>query len=224
MKNFSQIDQGLIIEYKKIFHTKVDEIKEIIHSIPNEITLSDNFVQVLRHVYQVLIHEDLISVEILMKNDLTLAASKISRSMLEIAAISSYIFKLDPLEREEKSKSFMNFDGGKKRNGKDKYEYDWLATITKSSIKDIIVDQGLDLKGIIDFAFKGDDGREIKLSLYDFLSKIVHYNPKLLKVIINIDQEKRQIYYPPAYLSVCMATAIAAMNALTQFCIVFYED
>ena len=223
MNNPPTQDQQFITQYKKLFLNNIHEIKIIISSITNEVKISDDFIQILLLVYQVIILEDLPAIETLITSDLLLAASKTCRSILEISAITSYLYKLDSVERKTKSRSFIDFTGGEVRQTGKSTEYDWLKTTTNISIKDIIIAQGLDLKNIIDFGFTDDHGKQIKLSIYDLLSKIVHYNPKFLTQLVRVNRKKFQTYYPPAYIYVYATTILATIHSTIQFCLIFLE-
>ena len=204
-----------------IFLKKVDEMKAVIHTIPNNATLIDCFSQVLTTVYQSFMLEDLPAVELLIDKGLFVAASKISRSMLEIAAVTSSLFQMESSEREKQALSFMEFNGGiLKNNGKTLFN--WLEIVyPNKSIKDIIISQGLDKNDVIDFEFATNKGGQIKLSLYDFLSKVSHYNPKILKNLLGVDENG--LAYRPNYVQVCLVNLHAIMNSFMQFCIVFYS-
>jgi hypothetical protein len=206
----------------ELFCQTSHEIDNAMNLISENVVISDSFSHFLLHTYQAFFIEDFEAVLILMKKRLFLSVSKISRPMLEISAIISYLYQLPEKEREDKCKKIVTFEGAitnEKNNG---LIYDWLTIIIKKPIKEIIVSQHLDRNDLLDFNFKTNDGKSIKLSLYNFLSKPIHYSQKFLKEILELDENKTQIYNLNL-INVCFYNIHAILSSVRNFCIVFCE-
>ncbi len=222
MKYISKNSEYFIKQCADLFLQATGEMKAVMHNVDNNVTMRLHFDRVLLLIYPVLILEDLRAIELLIKEHIFLSASKISRSMLEICATVSWLYQLPYNEQDSYAKSFMEFGGRGFRFGKTSTTYTWLETITEKSIKEIIISQALDRKDIVDFSFTTESGNPFKLSFYDLLSKIIHYNPKALKKIVGMNDEGTQGFLPD-YVSICLATVVLAIYSLTQFCVIFFE-
>jgi hypothetical protein len=219
MNLLSKEIEELLSEPLILFQKTYDEIIDFLSSTKESIKINDNFTQVLLPIYHTFFIDNIPAIGILMKNRYFLSVSKISRSILEITAYIKHLYQ--DTEREEKSKNIIEFSGGIiKENGS--INYDWFALITKNSIRDVLISQHLDLSNLLDFNFKTNTGEEIRLSMYDALSKISHYNPKMLKEIITVNENNFQ-EYNLNIINICLWNIFAIIHAIVNMALVFYE-
>lgn len=133
----------------------------------------------------------------------------ICRSLFDLEITLCWINQLDTEQKNKAIKTYIDFNGIHPENKKIIREWQKIIDPEFTYRK-----AALDLK--IDVELPIIEGEQI--SLFDFLSKILHWNPKIMKDIIGRDRQGI-VTYKPGTLS--MVTLHIALQSICAF-ILFY--
>lgn len=236
MKKINNTDIFIILS--KNFIDATNEILSVYENFPMQFTLKENFSILLMRICDGFMLEQFSSAQLLVQHQKFFSFSILCRSTLDIIIQIVWILSLDDIKKEKAIDCFLNFEGIYPIKGKIKYE--WQSLIDKNySSRNAAIAVGIDceifnlpisedLKKLI----KNDLGAdkkfpELKLTVFDYLSKITHWNPRMLKELVGINKEKH-LGYTSEYLRMCviaLPTFISCSVIFAEiFCRHFFVD
>jgi hypothetical protein len=187
MEKINQIDYLNVVS--KAFIEATNEILDLYQEQPARTTLTDEFSIVLLKIYQNFMLDLMPSSQMLVDKHNFYSFSILCRSSLDIIIQIKWILSLNGVEQDNAIKIFLNFEGvGTGKNGKDFYE--WQKEINpKYSTRQIAIDLGIDQENIILPLTEHSQYQELKLTVFDYLSKITHWNPRFINDLVGYNSD-----------------------------------
>lgn len=187
MEKINHIDYMNVVS--KAFIDATNEILDLYHEQPARMTLNDEFSIILLEIYQNFMLDLMPSTQMLVDKHNFYSFSILCRSSLDIIIQIKWILSLSGVEQDNAIKIFLNFEGvGIGKNGKDFYE--WQKEINpKYSTRQIAIDLGIDQENIILPLTEHAQYQEMKLTVFDYLSKITHWNPRFINDLVGYNSD-----------------------------------
>ncbi|ABQ54202.1 hypothetical protein [Legionella pneumophila] len=162
---------------------------DLYHEQPAKITLTEEFSKIVLNVYQNFMLDVLPSSQCLVDKKNFFSFAILCRSSLDIIIQILWILSLEEDEKLKAIEYFLNFEGvDVGQNGKKIYEWQRVFRPTYSS-KKTAMELGIDKECII-LPLTQHKNKELKLTVFDYLSKITHWNPRLLNDLVGCNSEK----------------------------------
>ncbi len=179
------------------------------------------------------------SAPLLVHNQRFISFAMLCRSTLDIVIQLTWIISLDNAKKEKAIKCFTEFQG-LYLSENDNPRYDWQSLVDKKyNLRSASIAVGID-KEILNFPVNkvyrksienglviNVNGVELKLTVYDYLSKITHWNPRLLAEMVGVNSDKH-LGYTSEYLRMCIITLPTFISCAVIFseifCRHFFED
>lgn len=221
------------------FIKATNDILSIYEKFPTQFTLKEKFSIVLMRIYQGFMLEHFPSVQLLVHHQRFFSFSILCRSTLDIIIQLKWILSLEMPEREKAINCFLEFEGIYLTK-KNKYGYDWQCLIDPDySLRETAIALGLD-REILSFpvnkmyrqSIDNDltaevNGIQLKLTVFDYLSKVTHWNPRLLNELVDVNKDMHLVH-TSEYLRMCiisLPTFISCAVIFAEyFCGHFFED
>lgn len=161
----------------------------------------------------------------------------LTRSIYDIIIQLTWLLSLEDSKKQKAIKCFLEFEGVY-LNAKGKHQYEWQDLIDeKYSLRSAAIAVGIDreifnfpvnkAQSIKDGLVVELNGVEMKLTVFDYLSKIIHWNPRLLAELVGVNKDKH-VGYTNEYLRMCiisLPTFISCAVIFAEiFCGHFFED
>lgn len=221
------------------FIKATNEILGVYESFPSQFTLKENFSKVLMRIYQGFMVENFPSAQLLVNSRKIFSFSILCRSTLDIIIQIAWILSLNDVEREKAITCFLEFEGiGLTKNGKIIYE--WQALIDpRYSSRAVAIALELD-KEILSLSVNKiyrqsiekdllaeKNADQLKLTVFDYLSKVSHWNPRFLYELVGVNKDMH-LGYTPEYLRMSLIvfpTFLSCAVIFSEiFCGHFFED
>ncbi|MBN9226612.1 MULTISPECIES: hypothetical protein [Legionella] len=171
------------------FIEATNELLDLYHEQPAKITLTEEFSKIVLNVYQNFMLDVLPSSQCIVDKRNFFSFAILCRSSLDIIIQILWILSLEEDEQLKAIEYFLNFEGvDVGRNGKDFYEWQKAFCPTYSS-RETAMELGIDRECII-LPLTQHKSKELKLTVFDYLSKIMHWNPRLLNDLVGYNSEK----------------------------------
>lgn len=219
------------------FIKATNEILEVYEGFPSSLTLKDDLSMVLTRIYQQFMLDAFPSAPLLVHHQRFISFAILARSILDIIIQLTWILSLDDTKKQKAIKCFLEFEGIY-LDAKGKHQYQWQDLIDKNySLRGAAIAVGID-REILNFpvnkiwSIKDDlvievDGTELKLTVFDYLSKITHWNPRLLTELVGVNKDKH-VGYTNEYLRMCIISLPTFISCAVIFAEIFcghvFED
>lgn len=190
------------------FIGSIDEILGIFESLGSKVTLHDNFSKLLMHV-QPGFMQHLRSCQILAANKLFFSLGMICRSLFDLEIMLCWIDQLDVGQKNKAIQTYLDFNGTHPETKKRIQEWQKIVDPAFTYRK-----AALDLKidAILPLIEGGED-----ISFFDFLSKILHWNPQVMKDIIGRNRQGIVTYKPGTLSMITLNIALKSICGFTLF-------
>ncbi|HAT8315144.1 TPA: hypothetical protein ACT9MM_001450 [Legionella pneumophila] len=171
------------------FIEATNSLLELFHEQPAKITLTEEFSKIVLKVYQNFMLDVLPSSQCLVDKKKFFSFSILCRSSLDIIIQILWILNMEEEEQGKAIEYFLNFEGVEVRqNGKEIYEWQKVFNPSYTS-KKTAIELNIDRECII-LPLTQHKNKELKLTVFDYLSKITHWNPRLLNDLVGYNSEK----------------------------------
>lgn len=171
------------------FINATNEVLALYDEQPTRTTLTDHLSIVLLKIYQNFMLDLMPSSQMLVDKHNFYSFSILCRSSLDIIIQIKWILSLKGIEQENAINIFLNFEGvGIGKNGKDFYEWQ-LEINTKYKTRKIALDLGIDQECVVLPLTEHSKYQELKLTVFDYLSKITHWNPRLINDLVGYNSD-----------------------------------
>lgn len=222
--NNEDILKAIVPEFVKT----TNEILEVYEKFPSALTLKDEFSMVLMLINQQFMFDAFPSAPLLVDHQRFISFAILTRSILDIIIQLTWLLSLDDAKKQKAIKCFLEFEGVY-LNAKGKHQYEWQYLIDENySLRGTAIAVGIDreilslpvskIQSVKDDLVTEVNGMEIKLTVFDYLSKITHWNPRLLTELVGVNKEKH-VGYTNEYLRMC----IIALPTFISCAVIFAE-
>jgi hypothetical protein len=225
--------KGIVPEFVKA----TNEILDVYEKFPLQFTLKDEFSMVLMRIYQQFMLDAFPSAPLLVHHQRFISFAILARSILDIIIQLTWILSLDDAKKQKAIKCFLEFEGIY-LDARGKHQYQWQGLIDKNySSRGAAIAVGID-REILNFPVKKIwttkddsvvevDDTELKLTVFDYLSKITHWNPRFLTELVGVNKNKH-VGYTDEYLRMCIIALPTFISCAVMFaeifCGHFFED
>lgn len=221
------------------FINATNEILGVYEGFPSQLTLKEDFSIVLTRIYQQFMLDAFPSAQLLVNHQRFVSFAILCRSILDIIIQLTWLLSLDDAKKAKAIKCFLEFDGiYLTANGKHRYAWQFLID-KKYSLRETAIAVKID-KEILNFpvnkvyreSIENDlvaevSGTQLKLTVFDYLSKITHWNPRFLAKLVGVNKDKH-LGYTSEYLRICIIALPTFINCAVIFaeifCRHFFED
>ncbi|MDP3561381.1 MAG: heme-binding protein [Legionellaceae bacterium] len=202
------------------FIAATDEIWVVFNSIPKEVKLLTDFSNVLMKALQIFMIELLPSMQREIDHKKFYSASILCRSALDIMIQLGWILSLREEEQVEAINSFLNFDGvGTNKNGGKTYA--WQDTVhPKYTARKIGKNIGFD-EEVIETML--NTGESIKITTFDYLSRIAHWNPQIINQLIGLDANNHLVFNASEYERMALIASTRFITCAITFTLFFVD-
>lgn len=183
-------NQMFLGEVSKEFIIALDNVASVFDVINPDVILKDGFSKILLSVYQGLMIEHFKSSQLLIFNKQFFSFGVLCRSLMDIIIQIAWVDTLDIGRRDRAINEFSNFEG---INFEGKIVNEWYKQIDeKFTLRKEAIRLGLDSEFIKIYISSNSNDVEndkyISLTIFDYLSKLTHWNPMLLKRFFGLDK------------------------------------
>ena len=212
------------------FTIATNEIIDIFHEYPARGTITTEFSKILMKIYQNFMLDILPGAQLLVDQKKIYSFSIICRSALDIIIQLKWILSLPESEQTNAIKCFLNFEGvGLKQNGKTTKIWQEIIDPEYSSTK-IAKVIGLDTEimslPLIGSYIEKSNGKkmhELNLTTFDYLSKVVHWNPRIVNELIGYNSNLK-LGYTSEYLKMAIISSGTFISCAIIFTELFIEN
>lgn len=187
---------------------------------PSRITLTNEFSRILLKIYQIFMLDLMPSFQCLTLNKKFYSFSILCRSLFDISIQLEWILSLKGMEQDNAISEFLNFNGvGIGKNGKP--FYDWQEEINKKSTRQTAIDLGVD-EVTIPLSLSSYNSSGLVITCFDYLSKITHWNPKLINDLVGLNAENH-LGFSVEYLRMAVLSLDTSLRCILVFTEHFIE-
>jgi hypothetical protein len=203
----------------KSFLDAIATVIDLWHTYSPKIASTDEFSQVLLLIYQNLMLDLIPSFQLLVPKEKFYSCSILCRSLFDITIQLQWILSMNEEKRESAIRVFLDFDGiGKYKTGKVFHE--WQKKIDPDySTRKTAITLGLDQEAI-PLPLASHENGKIDLTLFDYLSKITHWNPRTLKDLIGINSDNH-LGYTLEYPKMAFIFFLVSLDCILTFTEIF---
>lgn len=200
----------------KKFLESTDKVAEIFENLGSQVTLNDNFSKLLMCVHPGFM-QHFRSCQILAQNKLFFSLGMICRSLFDLEITLCWICQLDAEQKNKAIQTYFDFNGTHPETKKTTHEWQKIIKDDFSYRK-----VALDLK--LDLLLPIIEGAE-PISTFDFLSKILHWNPMTMKDLTGRNRQGVVTYKPGTLSMVTLNIALKSICGYTIFYVLnFFPD
>lgn len=212
IKNLKPISQAFI--------AATDDIWIIFNELPKEVKIKTGFSNIFMKAYQIFMIEIFPSMQREVDNGKYYSAAILCRSALDIIFQLAWILSLDEDKKSEAIEVYLNFDGvGVKENRKKTYSWQELILPSYKS-RTIGLDIGLDQE-IVETVLK--NGESVKITTFDYLSRITHWNPQIINNLIGINSKNHLIFHGSEYENIALMAVTKFVSCTITFTLLFVD-
>ncbi|KTC89787.1 XRE family transcriptional regulator [Fluoribacter dumoffii] len=210
------------------FIIATNEIIDIFHTYPARVTLNTEFSMIMMKIYQNFMLDILPGAQLLIDKKKIYSFSIICRSVFDIIIQLKWILSLPENEKDKAIERFLNFEGlGLKTNGK--VTNNWQKVIDPDyTSRKIAQDIGLDreimsLPLAESYNIKDKKISKIDLTTFDYLSKVVHWNPTIINKLIGYNSDLK-LGHTSEYLRMAIISSGTFISCAIIFTELFVES
>ncbi|HHU0062068.1 TPA: hypothetical protein ACT9LW_003209, partial [Legionella pneumophila] len=195
------------------FIAATNEILDLYHKQPARMTVTDEFSMILIKIYQNFMLDVMPSCQLLVDHHKFYSYAILCRSSLDIIIQIKWILSLEGKDQEEAIKAFLSFEGVS-TDHKGKKFYEWQDEFTKKTTRQIAIDLNIDREAII-WPLTHNKDKELNLTVFDYLSKITHWNPRVIKDLVGYNKENHMGYTSEYFRMAILALEVFVYCATT---------
>lgn len=207
-----------ILFYKKyadLFLEISNELLGIFDNLYPKVEIKESFSVMLLRIYQIYMLDVFPGCQALVINQQFFSFSIMCRSILDITTQLMFILDLkSSSERQKAVEVFLSFSGVGKYTGKNNEEkttYQW---------QDLIIKDRFDYDKNIKRLGLDCEGKNFK-STFDYLSKIIHWNPKIINKLVGL--QDGYVAFGPEKLNMFLVSSSEFIKCAASFIIIFSE-
>jgi len=201
--------------YTDIFLDATPRLEDFFKKIEPKVEIKENYSSMLLKIYQIYMIDVFPSCNVLVETQNFFSFSILCRSILDITVQLMWILDLkSPEKKQEAIELFLNFDGvGEYTNkkGEKKPTHQW---------QDLIIKERFDYDKIIKRLKLDCENKHMK-STFDYLSKIVHWNPKIINKLVGL--QAGHLTFGPEKLNMFFIASSEFIRCSLSFIIIFIE-